>query len=426
MNKENIIAVRMRNSIVVRTKNTILSRFPALSHRNFRYFLSGQFISLMGTWMQRAAQQWVVYQITKSPFILGLVGVFQFTPMLLFSLFAGVFVDRFPKKRVLLVTQTMQMIQAFILAVLIWSGHIKYWHMLILAGFLGLVQTFDMPTRQSFFIELVGKDDLVSAIGLNSTIVNAARITGPAFAAFFLSNFGAAICFGANGLSFIAVLLGLLNIRVYSVNIRKKQNNIIYDIKDGLKYVFSKEILSNAVISMLVVGTIAMNSDVIIPVFAKEVLNQQAGGYSFMLSSMGIGSLFGSLIFACRKDGRFGSQAIFISSILLCIFLVTTGFLHNYYLSLLSIAGIGLFSMIFMATVNSIIQLNSSDRYRGRAMSVYTLVLSGSTPIGNLFTGIITQKFGANMCFIVNGSLTAMLIIILVITEKHIQHNNYM
>jgi len=422
MNKENVVIWNKKNSIYIRIKKMFISRFPALVHKNFRYFLSGQCISLMGTWIQRTAQQWVVYEITKSAFILGLVGVFQFTPMLLFSLFAGVFVDRFPKKKMLIVTQVLQMIQAFVLAALIWSGNAKYWYILILAGFLGLVQTFDMPIRQSFFIELVGKESLVSAIGLNSTVVNACRIAGPAFAAVFLSYFGSAICFFVNGLSFIAVIIGLLNIKAYSVNIRQKEKNIIYDIKDGLKYVFSSRVLFNAVISMLIVGTIAMNSDVLIPVFAKEVLKQQATGYSFMFSSMGIGSLLGSLIFASSKKGQFGKQMLFKSSIMLAIFSVTTGFSHNYYLSLLNVAGIGFFSMIFMTTVNSTIQLNSSDEYRGRAMSLYTLFLSGSTPIGNLLTGTITQKFGADICFIFNGILTGALILILIINNIKIKN----
>lgn len=392
-------------------KNRIITGFPALAHKNFRYFLAGQGISLMGTWMQKTAQQWVIYQLTNSPFILGLVGVFQFTPALLFSLFAGVFVDRFPKKKFLLLTQSIQMIQAFVLAGLVWSGKVEYWHILIMAGVLGLVNTFDMPTRQSFFIELVGKRDLVSAIGLNSTIVNLARITGPAIAGIVLSGFGAAFSFFVNGLSFIAVLIGLIKIDSYAVNIREKKENIVHDIKDGLKYVFSNRRLSNAVILMLAVGIIAMNSDVIIPVFAREVLHQQASGYGFLMSAMGIGSLLGSLIFATRRKGGFDDSMLYKSSILLSTFLVLTGFIHNYYLSLLSIAAIGLFKMIFMAMVNSTIQLNTSDEYRGRAMGVYTLVFSGTTPIGNFLTGTVTQNYGPNMSFLISGALTAVVIL---------------
>lgn len=394
-------------------------RFPALQHKNFRYFLSGQCISLVGTWMQRAAQQWVVYDMTHSPFILGLVGVFQFTPMLLLSLFAGVFVDRFPKKKLLLVTQTIQMFQAFILAALLWSGHIQYWHVLIMAGFLGLVNTFDMPTKHTFFIELVeGKEDLVSAIGLNSTIVNLARITGPALGGLFLSYAGAAWCFFVNGLSFIAVIIGLVKIKSKVVHIRAERKDVLYEITDGLKYIFSKKVLSEAVISMLIVGTVAMNSDIIIPVFVKQVLKQEAAAYGIMLSAMGLGSLAGSLIFAVGKRGGFGRGVLVKSAFMLCFFLVATGLMPNYYLALVSLAAVGLFSMIFMATVNSTIQMNASDAYRGRAVSVYTLVFTGTTPIGNFFTGLVNQKFGPGISFISSGVICGILMLLLIVLSR--------
>lgn len=399
--------------INIKIKEKLLLKFPALKHKNFRYFLEGQCISLIGTWMQRAAQQWIIYQMTKSPFILGLVGVFQFTPMLLFSLFAGVFADRFPKKKLLMVTQTIQMIQALFLAVLLWTGYIEYWHILIMAGILGLAHTFDMPTRQSFFIELVGKEDLGCAIGLNSSIVNIARITGPAVGGLLLTYLGAGWCFFINGLSFVAVIIGLTQIKAYSVNVREKGKNVLHEIFDGLKYVYSKGILLEAIISMLIVGTIAMNTDVILPVFAKDALGQQATGYSFMLSAMGIGSLIGSLLFASRKEDIFKKQILYKTSLPLCIFLVITGCTHNYFLSLFSLAVVGLFSMIFMATVNSTIQLNSSDEYRGRAMGLYSLVFTGTTPIGNFLTGIITQNFGPNISFLTCGLTTAVLMILL-------------
>ena len=226
--------------------NRIIKSFPALKYKYFRYFLAGQCVSLMGTWMQRTAQQWVFYSITKSAFLLGVLGVFQFTPMLLFSLFAGVFVDRFPKKKLLLITQFLQMMQAFIFAILIWSGNIKYWHVLILAGIYGIVQTFDMPTRQAFFIELVGKDDLISAIGMNSTVVNIARILGPALSGIILLKLGSVFCFLINGVSFIAVLISLISIKSYYASIRKAKCNIIEDITNGLKYIKSQKIIFTA------------------------------------------------------------------------------------------------------------------------------------------------------------------------------------
>lgn len=396
----------------------VCARFPALQHQNFRRFLAGQSISLIGTWMQRAAQQWVVYEITKSPFILGLVGVFQYMPMLLFSVFAGVYADRFPKRKFLLVIQVAQMLQAFVLAGLLWSGNIQYWHIFILAAFLGLTHTFDMPTRQSFFIELVEKEDLVSAIGLNSSIVNVARIIGPAVGGFFLSYFGAAVCFFVNGISFVAVIISLHSIKSYNANVRDKGKNILHEVTDGLKYMRSKSILLDAILLMLVVGIVGMNSDIIIPVFAHEVLQQQAGGYSLMLSAMGVGALIGSLIFASRKKVGFDREILYKSALLLSVFLVITSFVRSYYISLFSLAAVGLCSVLFMATVNSIIQLNTSDEYRGRAMGIYTLVFTGTTPIGNLFTGIVMQQFGASAGFLISGVLCAILISALIVVQR--------
>ncbi|MFT8315884.1 MAG: MFS transporter [Clostridium sp.] len=398
--------------------NRIIKSFPALKYKYFRYFLAGQCVSLMGTWMQRTAQQWVFYSITKSAFLLGVLGVFQFTPMLLFSLFAGVFVDRFPKKKLLLITQFLQMMQAFIFAILIWSGNIKYWHVLILAGIYGIVQTFDMPTRQAFFIELVGKDDLISAIGMNSTVVNIARILGPALSGIILLKLGSVFCFLINGVSFIAVLISLISIKSYYASIRKAKCNIIEDITNGLKYIKSQKIIFTAVMLMLVVGTFAFNNEVIIPVYVKEVLHKSAGAYSTLLTASGVGALIGSVKFA--SNTRRKSNIIFISALILSMCLVIQGFVHTYYISIFILAIYGFFNIIFMASVNSTIQINSSDEYRGRAVSVYSLVLVGSTPIGNLFAGTIGEHLGANASFLFCGLVTLILMFFVVFKLKKI------
>lgn len=404
--------------LVKKISNRIIKGFPALKHKYFRYFLAGQCISLMGTWVQRTAQQWVFYDITKSAFLLGVLGVFQFTPMLLFSLLAGVFVDRFPKKKLLLITQFLQMMQAFVFAILIWSGHIKYWHVLILAGVYGIVQTFDMPTRQSFFIELVGKDDLISAIGMNSTIVNIARILGPAFSGIILFKLGPIFCFLINGFSFIAVLIGLISIKSYYAGIRKKTCNIMDDIVNGLKYIKSQKTILTAVISMLFVGTFAFNNEVIIPVYVKEVLHKSAGVYSTLLSASGIGALIGSVKFASNTKRRL--NVIFISSSILSMCLIAQGFIHTYYVSILILIIYGFFNIIFMASINFIIQINSRDEYRGRTVSVYSLVLVGTTPIGNLFAGTIAEYLGSNASFLLCGVTTLVLMFFILFKFKEV------
>lgn len=413
LHKESDYWIKKENNKFV---DKIYSKFPALKYKNFRYFLEGQCVSMIGTWVQKTAQQWLAYSITKSAFLLGLLGVFQFIPMLLFSLFAGVLVDRYPKKRFLIITQSLQMLQALIFAVLIWSGCIRYWHILILACLYGCVQTFDMPTRQSFFIELVGKRDLPSAIGLNSSIANVARIVGPAIAGVLIYKFGTALCFFLNGLSFISVLIGLVKIKSYAVNIRKSNDRIIKDIADGIKYIISQKTIFMCIVSMLFVGTFAFNNEVIIPVFTYEILHKGASEYSILLSAVGIGSLIGALQFASKT--KFKINIIFQAAIGISLCLVFLGITRSFFIAVILLIILGYFNLTFMSSVNSTIQINSSDEYRGRTVSVYSLVMLGTTPIGNFMAGSVGQCFGANISFFVCGLITLILMLGVMINSK--------
>ncbi|ACV62471.1 major facilitator superfamily MFS_1 [Desulfofarcimen acetoxidans DSM 771] len=404
----------IKEGIAVNFKNT----FPALANENFRYFWLGQCISFLGTWMQRAAQQWLVYTITKSALLLGVLGVAQFSPILLFSLFAGVFVDRYPKKKIILITQTALMLQSFLLALLVWTGHVRYWQVLFLATIMGLANTLDMPARQSFFIDLVGKKDLTNAIALNSAIVNLARITGPTIAALLMANFGASFCFLFNAVSFIPAIIGLnlaKPITNDSNSIPKKQENVFASIIEGLKYILSKPILLIAVAVMLAVGTFAMNMEVIFPVFADKALHKGVHGYGFLLSANGLGSLAGSFWMAARSKMGPSIKYLFISSLILSLLLITINFIHFYILTLIISAVLGFSSIIFMMTVNSTIQLNTNNRYRGRIMSVYTLAFAGTTPLGNLFAGSITEKYGPGIGFLMCGAVTGILVLFIMI-----------
>ncbi len=402
-------------NIVNNTKNLLAETFISLKHDNYRYFLSGQSVSLIGTWMQRTAQQWLVYTLTDSAFLLGLLGVCQFAPMLLFSLLAGVYVDRIPKKSILLLTQVMQMVQALTLATLVWLGIVEYWHVFILAAIFGLANTFEMPTRHSFIIEMVGRNNLKNAIGLNSTMVNIARIIGPGLAGITMARFGIAFCFFINGISYLAVIFSLLKIHVYTINIRIKQQNITSEILDGLNYIRNQKQILYPVMAMLAIGTFAMNTDVIIPVFAKVILSQEAQGYSFLLSAIGVGALIGSLFFAARSQKQSSRNGIVFSAsgVSICLFLA--GMTSNYYHLLGILVLFGVFSMIFMTTVNSTIQLNSNDEYRGRVMSVYSMVFVGTTPIGNFLTGYIAQNFGPANSFYFCGVVSILLIAVIYI-----------
>lgn len=393
--------------------NNLTQAFPALSYRNFRYFWIGQCISLMGTWMQRTAQQWLVYKLTESALLLGVLGAVQFGPMLLFSLFAGTLVDRYPRKRVLILTQIALMIQAFALAALVWSGHVRYWHVLVLAALLGFMNTLDMPARQSFVVNLVEKRHLTNGIAMNSAVVNLARIMGPALSALLMVKFGAAFCFFVNGVSYIPVLVGLFLIKVKSSDVRKQHDKIVTATLDGLKYIRSNPVILSAVLALMAVGTFAMNWDVIIPVFSDKVLHEGAKGYGFLLSASGFGSLM-SALFAATKIRNNPSQVLmYASGMSVSVLMGLAYFVQRYWISIVVIFLMGFFNMLFMTLVNSTLQLNVDDNYRGRVMSVYTLSFAGTTPIGNLFAGSITERFGPSAGFLMCGVTTGLLIILL-------------
>ena len=292
---------------------SIVQKFPALGYKNFRYFIAGQGVSLIGTWMQRIAQQWVIYKMTGSAVSLGMIGVFQYTPMLIFSLFAGSLIERFPKKKFLISMQIFQTIQALILTILIWQNLAKPWHIMIMAGILGFINAFDMPARQSFFMDLVGKDAIHSAIGLNSTIVNIGKILGPAIGGYFLSEFGETVCFLFNTLSFLAVIYGLIKIDGFEEKRVPRKINILKDSYEGLLYVMKNKKILGVLCALLVVSTIAMNNEVIIPVFAREVLGLDSRGFSFMYSALGLGSLVGALKNASRKKAVLDLKIIYFA-----------------------------------------------------------------------------------------------------------------
>ncbi|MDR3583810.1 MAG: MFS transporter [Desulfosporosinus sp.] len=389
--------------------------YPALTYRNFRYFWFGQCISLIGTWTQMTAQQWLVYTLTKSAFLLGLLGVAQFGPVMLLSLFAGVFVDRYPKKKMLIFTQISLMIQAFILAFLVWSGHIVYGEVFVLAVFMGLINTLDLPTRQSYMPDLVDRKDLRSAIGLNSAIVNVARIIGPAIAALLMVRFGAGLLFFINGMSFLPVLFGLYLIDAKPTGIKRVEKKVLSEILEGLQYIRRSPALAGGILSMLAVGTFVMNFNVVIPLFAADVLKQGVDGFGLILSASGAGSLVGALLVASQAKGIPRFRMLFGSAFLVSALLIVLNFIYTLPLAVVMFAIIGFVNIIFITTTNSMIQLNSEERYRGRVMSVYSFAFAGTTPIGNLFAGIITEKLGAGMGFLMCGAVSALLIILIVI-----------
>lgn len=396
--------------------------FSALKHKNFRYYWLGMCISLIGTWMQNVAQPWLAYKLTQSPFLLSLIGTLQFTPMLLFSLFAGVLIDRFSKRKILIFTQTASMIITLLLALLVWTENIQFWHILVMATLLGLVNTLDMPTRQSFVIELVGRDDLMNAVALNSSVFNIARIIGPALAGIVMGYAGISVCFFANAISFTAVVVSLMFIRPMKTHKEPMKNHkIVNNIKDGLKYIYNSKPLFSTILTMTIIGIFGMNFSILVPVFAKEILKQQEEGFGFLMSFMGIGSFVGAMFVATTSKSGSKKLTYFILNIMplaVGVFFIVTGFMRSYILTGICLALSGLSFVSFSSTANSTMQLNSKDEYRGRVMSVYSLVFAGTTPIGNLYAGTITEHFGANAGFTACGAVIIVVLIPLIIYKS--------
>jgi len=393
-------------------KNKLNNPFVSLKHKDFRRYWIGMCVSLIGTWMQNIAQPWLAYTLTKSPFLLSLIGILQFTPMLIFSLFAGVAIDKFSKKHILIFTQSASLVITLILALLVWSGKVEYWHILIMATILGVVNTIDMPARQSLIIELVGKEDLMNAIALNSMVFNVARIIGPALAGLVMGYAGIAVCFFINAISFGAVVISLFFMKLVPVKKKIRNNSSVIDeIKDGLKYIYNNDTLLYTLLVMAIVGTFAPNFNVLVPVFASEILKQNEAGFGILMSCMGFGSFVGAMFLAALSKSGPKKFILYIVPFIVGLLLIGTGFTSVFIMTGIFLAINGFFFISFTSSANTTLQLSSSNEYRGRVMSVYTLVFAGSTPLGNLYAGLLTEHFNARIGFAGCGAIIILLMI---------------
>ncbi|MGB4504789.1 MAG: MFS transporter [Syntrophaceticus sp.] len=377
-------------------QTSLMRAIAALRHRNFRIFWTGQLISLIGTWMQNLAQGWLVLTLTDSPLLLGVVSAVQFTPMLLFSLLAGVIADRLPKRKILLLTQSGSALTALTLGLLVLTNRVRYWHVLVMAGILGTINSLDNPTRQSFIVELVGKRDLMNAIVLNSTAFNGARIIGPAIAGLAINKLGIAVCFLVNAASYLAVICGLLALRVQDVAKDKESETLVFSkIKEGLQYIRKTPIILRSLVLMVLISIFAMNFNVLIPVLARDTLGLQADGYGFLLSAMGVGALVGAVFMALVS--HLGPQWYIIigGAVGLTLSQLLLAFNRSYTLATILLGITGIAMLAFVTSVNTTLQINSPDHLRGRVMSIYTLVFLGLAPLGSLFSGTIANIGGA-------------------------------
>jgi MFS family permease len=379
----------------------------ALRHRNFRLFWFGQLISLVGTWMQSIGQAWLILLLTHDPLWLGIVAAIQFLPVLILGLFGGVIADVLPKRRTLVGTQTASMLLAFALAALALTNAAQVWHILVLAALLGLVNAVDMPTRQAFVVEMVGREDVTNAVGLNSAIFNAARIVGPAIGGLLIGLVGVTVCFFLNGLSFIAVIAGLLLMREADLRptarlARPRSARAVVDnLGEGLRYVRATPVVLLAVCLVGFVSTFAMNFNVIAPALAQDVLGVGATGLGFLLSSMGLGSLVSALLVASLRRPR--PWIIVVGALVLGLLEVVLGGVRSYPVALVAMFGAGAGAIAMTVSANTAIQLAVPDRLRGRVMSVYTTVFSGSTPIGAPVIGWLASAFSTEVALFVGG-----------------------
>ncbi|HEX3623162.1 MAG TPA: MFS transporter [Acidimicrobiales bacterium] len=378
--------------------------FRSLRIRNYRLFFVGQLVSVTGTWMQTVAQSWLVLNLTGSGVALGVTVALQFLPMLLFGMWGGLLADRLDKRRLLIATQAAGGVLAIMLWALVVAGTVELWMIYVLAFLLGMVTMVDMPTRQAFVIEMVGPDEVPNAVGLNSAMFNMGRILGPAAAGVVIASFGIAPAFLANGISFLAVIGGLLAMRVDELFLRERAPRATGEVRAGLRYVWGHAGLRSTLFLVAVLGTFGFNFVVVLPLLARYDFGGGAGLYSVFTSLMAGGSLIGALVAASRarptRRVLVGSAAAFGALTLgaaVAPSVVTVGVL---------LFGMGAAVMLFLATANTTLQLSSEPAMRGRVMALYGLVFLGSTPVGGPLLGWISEDWGARCGLALGGGLS--------------------
>jgi MFS family permease len=382
-----------------------LNPFTALRHRNFRLFFIGQLISLIGTWMQRIAQAWLVLELTNSPFLLGVVGALQWMPVLLFSLVGGVAADRVSKRGMLVVTQTLQMLQAAVLGWLVLTGAVRFWHIAALATALGFTSAFDIPTRQAFIFEMVEGADMMNAVALNSTIFNAARLFGPAIAGLAIATMGMAWAFLSNAISFIPVIIALLMMRLQRGAAVTVRAGLVAHLNEGITYIRRTPVALQIIALIAAQSVFVLNFNILVPVFAKDVLHQEAAGFGFLMSAQGAGAMLGALVVASLSHRGPRPVFLFGGAGVLSLAELLLGGIHGFAVASVVLALAGASLVMFTATANTALQVMSPDHLRGRVMSMYSIVMGGMTPAGALVSGALAQFWGAPGALATGGAI---------------------
>jgi MFS family permease len=395
----------------------------ALTHRNFRLFFFGQGISLVGTWMQTLALGWLVLELTNSPFAVGLNSALRAIGVLVFTLYAGVVADRVDKRRLVIVTQALQMVEALTLAVLVWTGVVAVWQVMVLAAFVGVVNAFDIPTRQSFIVELVGKDDLMNAIALNSSAFNAARVVGPAVGGALIGLVGVGMCFFLNGISYVAVIAGLLAMRLPAFQPRPRTGTTWAGFREVVAFLREDRRVGTLVLLTAVLSVFGFPFLVMMPVVARDVLHVGATGFGALTAAVGVGAMVGALAIAVnsgriRSTGRLMAVGGTSFGVLLVLFALSRSFVQ----SLLLLALTGCAMIVNNALTNTMLQTSVPDGLRGRVMGFYSFVFVGMSPLGALQAGALAERFGAPWAVGVGGAVCALAVTLAVWLVPSLRH----
>jgi len=387
----------------IRRQLNLNNTFTSLKYPNYRLWYAGQLVSLVGTWAQSAAQGYLIYELTKSPAYLGYVSFANGLPTWIFTLYAGAIADRVSRRTLMVITQSGMMVLAFILAFLTFTNVVQWWHILILAFLLGVCNAFDAPARQAFVVEIVDRKDLTNAIALNSTMFNLAMVLGPAFGGLIYAWVGPGWCFTINGISFIAVILALLLMRLKPFTPVQTNNSAFRDVKEGLKYVFNHPSVKMLIFNLSIITLLGLGIAALIPAWSVEVLGGNATTNGFLMAARGIGSLIGALMIAALGRMRFHGKLWTINSILLPISMIIFAFMQWMIPSLLAMALMGFAFMMIVNLSNSMVQTRIADEMRGRVMGVYTLFFFGAMPLGSLISGWTADIIGEPLTVIISA-----------------------
>jgi MFS family permease len=383
--------------------NSRLTR-GALRHRNYRLFFAGQGLSLVGTWMQRIAVSWLVYRLTGSAFLLGLVGFAGQIPTFVFASFAGVFIDRSSRYRILLVTQVLATVQSALLAVLTLTGHVAIWHIFLLSFSLGVINAFDMPARQSFVVDMVeDREDLPNAIALNSMMVNGARLAGPALAGIAVAAFGEGVCFLLNSLSFVTIIVALLAMKIKQKERKPSMAHPWHDLKEGYRYAFGFKPIRYLLLLLGLMSIMGMPFQVLMPVFARDVLHGGPHTLGFLMGTLGIGALVTAGYFAGRKSVLGLGRVTVVACLLFGLGLIGFSLSHQIILSYIAIFFAGSGMMGTLTACNTIIQTVVDDEKRGRVMGFHAMAIMGMAPFGSLMAGSLASHIGAPDTVVLGG-----------------------